>query len=89
MANQKQLLDLKPYESNDVPMPNEVVPQDPPDILQLKVDIINVIEGRTLIESFTPEYQEKIKNYYRFYGQRSSPKYPFYPKMIRSTLDIV
>lgn len=90
MATPQQLLSLSPYETNDIPPSGpHVVPDDPEDVKQLKVDIVNVIEGRVLIDSFTPEYQEKIKNYYRFYGQRSSPKEPFYPKMIRQTLDIV
>lgn len=90
MARPRQLLNLKPYEVSDVPPPSpDVFPPDPPDVIQLKVDIVNVIEGRVLIESFPPDYQEKIKNYYRFYGQRSCPTTPFHPKMIRSTLDIV
>jgi len=90
MANRRQLLSLSPYEVSDYPSGSpDVVPNDPPDVLQLKADIINVIEGRVPIESFTPEYQKKIKSYYRFYGQRSSPKQPFYPKMIRQTLDII
>jgi hypothetical protein len=90
MATPQQLLNLKPYEVSDIPPSGpDVVPDDSPDVKQLKVDIVNVIEGRVKIESFTPEYQEKMKNYYRFYGQRSVAKYPFYPKMIRQTLDIV
>jgi hypothetical protein len=90
MANPPQLLSLRPYEVSDVPPPTpDTMPQDPPDIVQLKVDIINVLEKRVSIDSFTPEYQEKIKNFYRFYGQRSCPKKPFYPRMTRSTLDIV
>lgn len=90
MANPQQLLNLSPYEVSDVPPPTpDVVPQDPPDVIQLKVDVINVEEGRVSIDSFPADYQEKIKNFYRFYGQRSSPKQPFYPKLIRSTLDVV
>lgn len=87
MGNSQQLTNLTPYESSAVVNGPELVPFDDPDVIQLKVDVVNVIEGRVLIESFTPEYQKKIKDYYRFYGQRSSSKYPFYPKMTRSTLE--
>jgi len=90
MANQQQLFNLSPYKSSDFDTVGpDTVPTDPPDIVQLKVDIINVIEGRVSIDSFPVAYQQKIKSFYRFYGQRSSPKQPFYPKMIRQTLDIV
>lgn len=90
MATPQQLTNLLPFETSDVPPPSPyVVPQDPADVVQLKVDIINVEEGRVSLDSFPPAYQEKIKNYYRFYGQRSTPKEPFYPKLIRQTLDAV
>jgi len=90
MENPQQLTSLTPFETSDVPPPSpDVVPQDPPDVIQLKLDIINVEEGRVSIDSFSPAYQKKIRNYYRFYGQRSTPKEPFYPKLIRSTLDAV
>jgi hypothetical protein len=90
MATSQQLLNLSPYETDDFPPSGpDMVPDDPPDVKQLKIDIINVIEGRVSIDSFPTDYQEKMKSYYRFYGQRSNPKYPFYPKLIRSTLDAV
>lgn len=90
MANPQQLFSLSPYNSSefDTSTPDQV-PNDPPDVVQLKIDIINVIERRVSLDSFPTDYQQKIKNYYRFYGQRSNPKEPFYPKMIRQTLDIV
>ena len=90
MATPQQLLNLSPYETSDIPPSGDrMVPDDPPDIKQLKVDIVNVIENRVSIDSFPLDYQEKIKNFYRFHGQRSSPKEPFFPRMIRQTLDIV
>lgn len=90
MANQQQLLNLSPYEISDVPAPSpDVVPQDPPDIVQLKLDIINVLEDRVPMSSFTPEYQAKIRNFYRFYGQRSIPSNPLHPRMTRSTLEAI
>lgn len=57
--------------------------------LQLQTAIINVLEKRVEIESFEPEYQEKIKNYYRFYGTRFSTKYPRVPPRTGETMDLV
>ena len=91
MAKPPQLLSLSPYESSDfqnISTP-DTVPVDPPDVVQLKLDIINVIENRVSISSFPAEYQKKMLNFYRFHGQWNDPKYPFYPKMIRETLDSV
>jgi len=34
--------------------------------LQLQVDAINVLENRVDMDTFPPEYQKLIKNYYRF-----------------------
>ena len=34
--------------------------------LQFQADVINVMEGRVKIDTFSPDHQRKIKNYYRF-----------------------
>jgi len=36
------------------------------DTLQLQTDAINVLEGRVAMNTFSPDYQRKIENYYRF-----------------------
>lgn len=90
MAKPQQLLNLSPYKASDFIIASpETVPTDPPDVVQLKLDIINTIEGRVDINSFSAEHQKKMLDFYRFYGQRSDPKYSFYPKMIRETLDTI
>ena len=40
--------------------------------LQLQVDVLNVLENRVDISTFSPEYQKKIDNYYRFSPVSSS-----------------
>lgn len=44
----------------------------PDDILQLQVDTLNVMEGRVDLSSFSPEYQQKIKDYYRFSAHKTN-----------------
>jgi hypothetical protein len=34
--------------------------------LQFQADVINVFEGRVDIETFPPDYQKRIRDYYRF-----------------------
>lgn len=61
----------------------------PPDTQKLQLDMINVVEGRVPIETFEPEYQKKIKDYYRFSATRATTQYPVCAKRTRDTLDIV
>ena len=90
MANPQPILSLPPYEMVDLPHPSPaMVPNDSPDQLQLQLDTINVIENRVSIDTFTPEYQKRIKDYYRFSASKNYVKYPMYPKLIRQTMDNV
>ena len=43
----------------------------PEETLQLQCDVLNVVEQRVDISTFSPERQEEIKNYYRFSGTRA------------------
>ena len=61
----------------------------PEDEKQLRVDCVNVLEGRVDISTFEPEYQEKIKNYYRFYGVQCASQIGVSARKTRDTLDIV
>jgi hypothetical protein len=61
----------------------------PPDILQLQVDTLNVVEGRVPIGNFSPEYQQKIMNYYRFSANRQNTSRPKVAKMTDETLDLI
>jgi hypothetical protein len=36
-------------------------------ISQLEIDVINVLENRVDIATFSPEYQRKISDFYRFH----------------------
>lgn len=70
---------------DDLCIPLEV----PEDEKQLRVDCVNVLEGRVDISTFEPERQEKIKNYYRFYGTQFSSEIGVNARKTRHTLDIV
>ena len=91
MANQSQLfsqLPLPPLTVKDIaydPFPLEI----PADILQLQADTLNVFEGRVSIESFPPDYQEKMKNYYRFAAHFQTSKSHNVVQRIAETLEII
>jgi hypothetical protein len=61
----------------------------PKDTLQLQTDAANVVEGRVSITNFTPEYQEKIKNYYRFSATRYTTDNSLQAKRTTDTLDAI
>jgi hypothetical protein len=61
----------------------------PDDVLQLQADAINVLEGVVPISSFDPEYQKKIKSYYRFSAFRQNSKQQNSAKRTRNTLEII
>ena len=67
------------------PYPLEI----PEEVLQLETDTINVLEGRVAIGVFAPDYQEKIKNFYRFSATRVTSKMKAIAKMTHSTLDLI
>jgi len=61
----------------------------PDDILQLQTDCVNVLEKRVDINTFSEDYQERIKNYYRFTARRQNSKSHNVAKRTGDTLDIV
>jgi hypothetical protein len=61
----------------------------PDDVKQLRLDTVNVLEGRVDINDFDEEYQQKIKDYYRFSATRHASKYSKVAKRTINTLDII
>jgi len=61
----------------------------PPDILQLEVDAANVEEGRVDISTFPPDYQQRIKDFYRFSATRHMSNDGTIAKMTNDTLDLI
>ena len=94
MEKQQTLLSLKPIDLKELGRADKVVTNTnphcpPPDIAQLQVDVINVLEGRVPISSFEPLYQNKIKNYYRFSGTSHQSSYEVIAKRTGDTIDLV
>lgn len=90
MGNQKKLftpqpVPLIPANLNDDASPLVI----PPDVLQLQTDAANVVGGLVDIETFPPDYQEKIKSCYRFSATRMYSNNPYVAKRTTDTLDIV
>ena len=77
------LQEMQPEQIGDDPLG---VPED---VRQLRLDTINVLEGRVDINSFDEDYQKRMKDYYRFAARRMSSKYSKPAKRTRGTLDIV
>ena len=59
------------------------------DVKQLEVDICNVMEKRVPLDSFPLEYQDKIRNHYRFCATQMTTKNSFIAKRTINTLDII
>lgn len=87
MENPKQLYDLQPLTKEDLADYSPFVIPD--DVLQLQVDTLNVLQNLVPIESFTPEYQQKIKDYYRFSGTRMYSDKTIFFKRTPDTLDLI
>lgn len=87
MANPLLLFVLQPIETSQV-FDENPLPTTQAD-LQLAVDMMNVYEGRVPIESFPSEYQEKIKNFYRFSGTYANWRYPTCAKRTHDTIDLI
>ena len=62
---------------------------DPEDERQLQADCINVVEGWVALDTYPPDYQQKIKDYYRFTARRQNSKSKNIVKRTNETLDIV
>lgn len=89
MANPQQLYPLQPLPLTKADLDAYSPLEIPDDELQLQTDCINVLEKRVPIESFPPDYQQKIKDYYRFYGTRMYSDQPVFFKRTLDTLDLV
>jgi hypothetical protein len=61
----------------------------PQDILQLQVDTLNVYENRISIDTFPPEYQQRIMGYYRFSATRYNSDTGKIAARTEETLDIL
>jgi hypothetical protein len=71
MANQPQLfqqLQIIPLPPDVIGRNLKIMPLISDEVLKLQTDTINVLEGRTDIYSFNPEYQKKIRNFWQFSG---------------------
>lgn len=88
MANQPQNIFRKPLTKQDL-MDNLNYLPIPEDTLQLQVDTLNVYQGLVPMESFSPDYQEKIKNYYRFSATRMNTDTSKPAPMTITTLDLL
>jgi len=86
MANQNQLYPQEPIGPEQI---GDDVLGVPPDVQQLRIDAVNVLEGRVDINSFDEDYQQKIKDYYRFSATRYGSKYGTVAKRTQNTLDII
>jgi len=89
MANPQQLFNLLPIWTpanlTQAPFPFALTEYEK----KLQADVLNVEEGRVEIDSFDPDRQELIKNYYRFGAHFQVSKYSKPLKRIRSTLELV
>jgi len=84
-----QISSLLPFSKDDM-YPFDPSQLDiPADELQIQADAINLLEGRVSIDSFTPEYAKKIKDYYRFSAFRQGSKQGNVAKRTKDTLDII
>jgi len=89
MGNSTDSLTLLPLTPDDLRWnPAEPLPLAE-DLLQLQADTLNVFQKRVDLASFTPEYQEKIKSYWRFSAMRQTSKEQNCAKVIRSTLEAI
>jgi len=88
MANQLTLFPQKPLTEADL-NDDLATLEIPPDTLQLQVDMLNVVQGLVNIDTFPPDYQEKIKNYYRFSATRMHTQYTKVANVTQSTLDLI
>jgi hypothetical protein len=61
----------------------------PDDVKQLRLDAVNVLEGRVDINTFDKKYQKKIKDYYKYSALRYGSKYGAVAKRTKNTLDII
>jgi hypothetical protein len=87
MANMSKLTNILPLTTSDLEDVSEFAITKYE--LELQRDILNVLEGRVELNTFEPEYQERIKNYYRFHGNRFSSKNPKIAARTPDTGDVI
>jgi len=61
----------------------------PEDTLQLQVDTLNVYQNLVALDSFPPEYQRKIQDYYRFSATRMNTDTSKPAQMTITTMDLI
>jgi hypothetical protein len=61
----------------------------PEDVLQLRQDAVDCLEGRVDIKIFDEDYQKKIKDYYKYSSTRYGSKYGLVAQRTKNTLDII
>jgi len=88
MASLMGYLDLPPYNKEDLKDDLNTF-AIPPDVLQLQVDALNVLEDKVDISTFPKDYQEKIINYYRFSATRMNTQEDRIAKRTNDTMDII
>jgi len=86
MENQNQLYTLQTMGPEQI---GDDVLGVPDDVKQLRLDAVNVLEGRVDINTFDEAYQKKIKDYYKYSALRYGSKYGAVAKRTRNTLDII
>lgn len=93
MAVQQQLSNLLQFKSplnpSEVGRDPDEFPPIPEDMLQLATDMINVVEGRIDIKTFSEEYQKKIRSFYRFSATRYTTNKSKIAKRTPNTLEII
>ena len=89
MEDQTPVIDPnRPYTIADLLDDTNYLPI-PQNILQLQVDCLNVLENRVQIETFDPEYQQQILNYYRFSATRANSDQYRVAKRTTDTFDLI
>jgi hypothetical protein len=89
MASLRQFLPLPDPLTEFTQATNPFAMEIPPDVLRLQTDVCDVVEGRVELDTFDADYQEKIKNYYRFTAHRQNSKSKNIAKRTGGTLDLI
>jgi len=58
-------------------------------LLKFQTDLVNLVEGRVDPSTFTPEYLQQLKNYYRYSATRYPTRSDYVAPRIRDTLELV
>ena len=88
MGRTRSITSLQPLTKADLDDDTNYLPIAD-DTLQLQVDMLNVVEGRVPITNFDAEYQEIIRNYYRFSANRQNTDGYKPANVTKDTLDAI